>query len=87
VITPAVVIRPIFPEQMPAAEQLPLDSVNHSAPSGPLTIPSGLLLAVGTGYKVNMTDGADGNAATVSITLIALEDGVAPGASTMTPPW
>jgi hypothetical protein len=41
--TPEVVIRPIL---------LPMHSVNHSAPSGPVTMPRGLLSAVGTGNSV-----------------------------------
>jgi hypothetical protein len=43
VITPAVVMRPILLEP---------GSVNHSAPSGPETIPRGKLPAVGTGNSV-----------------------------------
>ncbi len=42
-IVPAVVIRPIFTA---------VYSVNHSAPSGPATIPTGPLFAVGTGNWV-----------------------------------
>ena len=45
VITPAVVIRPIL---------APVYSVNQIAPSGPVTIPIGPLLAVGTVYSVKV---------------------------------
>ena len=42
-IAPAVVMRPIL---------LPLNSVNHSAPSGPAVMPKGSLPAVGIGNSV-----------------------------------
>ena len=44
VITPAVVIRPIL---------LPLDSVNHSAPSGPAVMSARNASGVGSGYSVS----------------------------------
>jgi hypothetical protein len=44
VMTPAVVIRPIF--------DVVTYSVNHSAPSGPAVIPEGWLAAEGTRYSV-----------------------------------
>src|ERR1035438_1510033 len=47
VIPPDVVIRPIL---------LTSASVNHSAPSEPVVMPSGLLGAVGRGYRVKLTD-------------------------------
>src|SRR5258705_1447076 len=43
VTNPSVVIRPIF---------WAFTSVNHSAPSGPVVIPYGSLLAVGIAYSV-----------------------------------
>src|SRR5690242_17348334 len=43
VMVPDVVMRPILP---------PLSSVNHNAPSGPVVMPRGLALSVGTGYSL-----------------------------------
>src|SRR5262249_11201982 len=54
VIVPPVVMRPIF---------LASISVNQSAPSGPATIPRGLLAEVGVGNSIMFTDWAESAAA------------------------
>src|ERR1700730_5149566 len=56
VTEPAVVIRPILPAFVtgPAAVSIvpPVSSANHSAPSGPAVIPSGMLPEVGMANSV-----------------------------------
>src|SRR5207302_6074870 len=51
-MAPEVVIRPIL---------FRFDSVNHSAPSGPVAIPVGRLPAVGVGYSKTFAEAVAGN--------------------------
>jgi hypothetical protein len=79
VIVPLVVIRPIL---------FPVASVNQSAASGPLTMPTIPAFSVGIEYCIKLTDGGgDAVEFTIAVTVIMLDEGAAAAAFTVIVAW